>query len=186
MPKEHNKAIQNQLENDGYHLSDEFYEKLDARTDELINSLADESKAIARSVLQNAEVENLTTSQIATRLSEAMPRARAELIARNETVNAFRAGRLENDQYLSETYGLKMGVVWHCTQDSKTCPVCAEMDGKMVPLGEAFPEIEVEVPLKDGQSRMMTWTHNSWNDHGRLTNAHPNCRCYFDEVILDD
>lgn len=179
-------AIQKQLENDGYHLSDEFYEKLDARTDELINSLADESKAIARSVLQNAEVENLTASQISTMLSEAMPRARAELIARNETVNAFRAGRLENDEFLQKTYGLKMGAVWHCTQDSKTCPVCAEMDGKMVPLGEAFPEIEVEVPLKDGQSRIMAWTHDSWNDHGRLTNAHPNCRCYFDEVILDD
>ena len=23
----------------------------------------------------------------------------------------------------------------------------------------------------------------SWNDYGRIPNAHPNCRCYFDEVV---
>lgn len=179
-------AIKTQLENDGYHLSNEFYEKMDARTDQLIESLADESRTIAKEVLRSAEGQNLTANQIKNKLSEAMPMARAELIARNETVNAFRAGRLENDRFLQEKYGLRMGAVWHCTHDGKTCPVCAAMDGRKVALGEAFPEVEVEVELKDGETKMMTWTHDQWNDDGRLTNAHPNCRCYFDEVVLDD
>ena len=192
-------AIKTQLENGGYHLPDDFYAKMDRRSDLLIEQLADESKAIATDVLKNAEAEGLTANEIEQRLSDAMPRYRAELIARNETVNAFRAGRLENDQYLAETYGLKMGAVWHCTKDGKTCPVCEEMDGKiktcpvceemdgkMVPLGQPFPTVDVEVELKDGSTKTMTWTHDVWNDDGRLTNAHPNCRCYFDEVVLDD
>lgn len=177
--KEATEEIKTVLENDGYHLSEEFENRLDARTSELIDGLADEAKQIARATLLSGEEEGLSASEIKTRLAEGMPRYRAELIARNETVNAFRSGRLENDKYLQEKYDLKIGVVWRCTHDHKTCPVCEAMDGKMVALGEAFPTVEVE---QDG--KMLTWTHDKWNDEGQSPNAHCNCRCYFDEVVL--
>lgn len=173
--------IKAQLENDGYHLSEDFYKKMDTRTNYLISQLADESKAIAESTLLRGQDEGLSASQIRQNLRKAMPRYRAELIARNETVNAFRAGRLENDQYLQETYGLKLGMVWRCTHDSKTCPICEAMDGKTVAISQPFPTVDVTVGNKT-----WSWSHDIWNDEGHLTNAHPNCRCYFDEVILDD
>lgn len=177
--KEATDEIKEVLENDGYHLSEDFENRLDARTAELIDGLSNEAKDVARATFTAAQEEGLSASQIKTRLAEAMPRYRAELIARNETVNAFRSGRLENDKYLQEKYNLKIGVVWRCTHDHKTCPVCEEMDGKMVALGEAFPTVEVE---QDG--KMLTWNHDKWNDEGQSPNAHCNCRCYFDEVVL--
>jgi hypothetical protein len=179
-------AIKTQLENDGYHLSDDFNKKMDARTSYLINKLADESKSIAQSTLLRGEEEGLSANQIRQNLQSAMPRYRAELIARNETVNAFRAGRLENDQYLQNTYGLKLGMTWRCTHDSKTCPICEAMDGKTVAISQSFPTIDVEVENKDGRTKTLSWSHDIWNDECHLTNAHPNCRCYFDEVVLDE
>ena len=56
-----------------------------------------------------------------------------------------------------------------CGIDGNVCPYCASMDGTEVELGDAFD-------MTDGLK-------TSWNDYGRIPNAHPNCRCYFDEVI---
>lgn len=180
------KNIKNQLENDGYHLSDEFYARMDARVDELISQMTEDAKTIAEATLKQGAEEGLTAIEIADRLEEAMPRFRAELIARNETVNAFRSGRLENDRYLEKEYDLKLGVIWRTVKgqsdSAPPCPVCSKMDGEIVALGTSFPTASVE--LEDG--KVLSWDHNIWNEDGRIPNAHVNCRCYFDEVVLDD
>lgn len=177
--------IRKQLENDGYHLSEDFYSRLDARLDELISRMEDDARALAEDTLSAARKEGLTSEQIANRLDEVLPRTRAELIARNETVNAFRSGRLENDKFLEEEYGLKLGVVWRTVKgqadSAPACPVCQAMDGEIVALGASFPTTSVE--LNDG--RVLSWTHDIWNEDGRIPNAHVNCRCYFDEVVLN-
>jgi len=176
--------IETQLENDGYHLSDEFYDRMDARVDELVSRMSDDAKMIADMTLRQGEEEGLTSAEIADRLEEVMPRYRAEIIARNETVNAFRSGRLENDKYLSDRYDLKLGVVWHTVKgqgdSTPPCPICEKMDGEIVALGTPFPTASVE--LEDG--KVLSWDHSIWNEGGRIPNAHVNCRCYFDEVIL--
>ena len=179
-------AIKTQLENDGYHLSDEFYERMDARVDTLISKMSDDARAIADATLRAGQEEGLSAAQIANRLDEAMPRFRAELIARNETVNAFRSGRLENDRFLQDEYGLKLGKVWRCVKgqaDSEpACPVCQKMDGELTALDSPFPTAEVET--EDG--KVLSWDHSVWNEDGETPNAHVGCRCYFDEVVLDD
>jgi hypothetical protein len=53
------------------------------------------------------------------------------------------------------------------------------MDGKEVTLGKSFVDT---VELDDGE--VASWEHSSWNDNGRITSAHVNCRCYFDEVLV--
>jgi SPP1 gp7 family putative phage head morphogenesis protein len=79
---------------------------------------------------------------------------RAKLIAATETTNAFNVGNLQ-------TYR-ESGVVameeWRTAMDERTCPICASLNGKRVPLGGWF----------DGRYR---------------PSAHPGCRCWTVPVI---
>jgi phage portal protein BeeE len=158
------------------YVSDALKERIKTRATQLANGYVDYTKQIVEDTLTSSEF--LTANEIAQKLQEALPRARAEMIARNETVYAIKSGRLEQDEILSEKYGLKVKLVWRTSQDSKVCPVCAAMAGQEVDLGKAFAD---SVETEDG---VVGWEHNSWNDSGRIPDAHVNCRCYFDEVLV--
>lgn len=135
---------------------------------------------------------SLSANQIESRLSEFMPKSRAEMIARNETLYAIRSGRLERDEELANKYDLDVEVIWRTSHDNKVCAVCAAMDGKRVKLGEAFHNhyIAGEELTKEQlefykipADKSLDWEQSSWNDGGREPDAHVNCRCYFDEVL---
>lgn len=83
---------------------------------------------------------------------------RAELIARTETMKAANAGQQEAwDQAVDD--GLLTGdekQVWITAPDERLCPICDEMDGQEIALGESF---DVDGEELDGPP------------------AHPNCRC---------
>lgn len=156
-------------------VSNALKERIKLRAEQLANGYADYTRNIVEDTL--ASSESMTANEIRERLEEVMPRTRAELIARNETLYAIRSGRLEQDEQLAEKYGLRVELVWRTSHDSKVCPICAAMDGQTVGLGEAFAD---SVVTEDG---MVSWEHSSWNDNGRIPDAHVNCRCYFDEVL---
>lgn len=158
-----------------YYVSEALTERIASRAKQLANGYADHVQQIVDETLAGAE--DLTANEIAERLSEVMPRERAELIARNETLYAIRSGRLEQDESLAEKYGLHIRLVWRTSGDSRVCPVCKAMEGKTVELGKAFPD---SVETEDG---LVSWEHSSWNDSGRITSAHVNCRCYWDEEL---
>ena len=158
------------------YISEALSSRLATRADSLVKGYSEYAKAKIEEVLAGSEA--LSASEIKTKLSEVMPRARAELIARNETVYAIKSGRLEQDEKLAEKYGLKVNLVWRTSHDNKVCPVCAAMDGETVSLGDAFADT-----IKTADGEVVGWEHNSWNDNGRIPDAHPNCRCYFDEVL---
>lgn len=168
------------LENGGFHVSDEFRERLEKRTDELVSRFGEHARDIVREALANAEADGLSASEIAKRLSEVMPRARAATIARNEVNYAFRAGHLENDRYLAEKYGLKLQKKWRAHLDERTCPICRAMDGETVEINEAWAD---SIQGKDGI--MYSWEHSRWNDNGDLPDAHVNCRCYYETEVID-
>lgn len=151
-------------------------ERLRNRADTLVRGYYDYTKQIVSEVLNSSE--GMTANQIKEKLSEVLPESRAELIARNETVYAIKSGRLEQDQELANKYGLKLDLVWRTSNDSKVCDVCAAMDGQVVSLGDAFTAVETQ----DGQ----TWDATSWNDYGKIPDAHPNCRCYFSERLMEE
>lgn len=136
--------------------------------------------------------ENLSASEIKSKLQEVMPRERAEMIARNETLYAIRSGRLEEDQELAKKYDLKIKLVWRTSGDSDVCAVCASMEGKETILGDAFPNHHIagESLTKEQLEKYklkatdeLIWEHTSWNDKGKSPDAHVNCRCYFEEVL---
>ena len=157
-------------------VSNTLVERLASRAGSLVKGYSELTKGKVLEVL-NSE-EELSASQIKTRLSQVLSREKAELIARNETLYAIRSGRLEQDELLAEKYGLNVKLVWRTSGDSDVCDVCAAMEGQTVEIGKAFSD---SVKTADGET--VSWEHSSWNDNGRIPDAHVNCRCYFDEVI---
>ena len=123
-----------------------------------------------------------------------MPTAKAELIARNETMYAIRSGRLEQDEDIAERYSLQVQLVWRTSGDDKVCPVCAGMEGQTVKLGDAFDDSFIAGErlskkqlkrYKIEADKVLSWVQDSWNDSGRITSPHCNCRCYWDEELVD-
>ena len=156
------------------YLSKALSDRLASRADQLVRGYHDYTKQVVSEVLNSSEA--MTANEIKAKLAEVLPESRAELIARNETVYAIKSGRLEQDQEIASKYGLSVELVWRTSHDSNVCPLCAAMDGQTVKLGDAFKSVETE----DG----LVWEPNSWNDYGLIPDAHVNCRCYFDEVIV--
>lgn len=171
--------IENLLKNGGYELSEAFVEKMEERTSDLVDRFDEEAKAIAKEVLNSSKEKGYTAGQIETQLAKAMPRARAAMIARNETVYAFRAAGLENAKNLAKEYDLKMQKIWHCHFDDRSCEICRAMDGQVVGLDESFPN---EIDGSDGVQ--YGWKRDKWNDDGEVSSAHPKCRCYIQYKVL--
>lgn len=155
------------ISNGEIYVSEALQERISNRAKQLANGYIDYTQQVIEETLGSSEA--LTANEIKERLEEVLPRSRAELIARNETVYAIKSGRLEQDEILAEKYGLKVKLVWRTSHDSKVCPVCAAMDGQEVSLGKAFAD---SVETEDG---VVGWEHNSWNDNGRIPDAHVNC-----------
>jgi hypothetical protein len=169
--------ILNTVSNGDVYVSDALGERIRTRAEQLAQGFADHAQGIVEETL--ATEEPLSASEIKSRLMSVVPLTRAELIARNETLYAIRSGRLEQDERLADKYGLQVKLVWRTSGDSRVCPVCAAMAGKTVDLGKPF---EDTVTTEDGE--LAVWGQNSWNDNGRITSAHVNCRCYWDEELV--
>lgn len=167
-----------QLENDGFHVTEEFKEKWHERTERVVNNYHEEVRDTLREALDVARENGVSREELRRELEQAVPRVRAEMIARTETAEAFREGRLETDDYIAKKYDLKIGKVWRTHMDERTCEVCEAMDGQVVELHEAFPD---HVETEDG---VVTFEHSGWNRDGESPNAHPLCRCDFEEVLL--
>lgn len=159
------------------YVSDSLRERIRMRAEQLANGYVDHTRTALENALDGSET--LSANELEARLAEFMPRTRAELIARNETLYAIRSGRLEQDEALAEKYGLNVRLVWRTSGDSKVCPVCAAMEGKTVALGRPFDN---EVTTEEGE--VITWDRNSWNDNGRIPSSHVSCRCWVDEELV--
>lgn len=194
------------LEN-GVELSDEIAKTIRNRTNNIVKDFGSQVREVVRATLENSE--GLTANEIRKRLEAVLPSGRASTIARNETIYAFRAGRLEQSLKIAQDNDLKMGVRWVCQHDDKTCDICAALDGQTTMLGEAFPQ---SVHYEDGHvlpngrivgmppatateeerkqytyTNNFGWTQDMWSDYGVLSHCHVNCRCTFSEfVILDE
>lgn len=165
--------IKSSLEN--LELSGTLSERIKDRTVELVNNYGDETKRLMEGVL--ASSEGKSASEIRQALQEVMPRWQAERIARTETVYAYKSGRLDEDERVSEKYGLNLKLIWRARHDARTCDVCKAMDGETVSVGQAFEHI------KETADGMISWEPSVWNDEGKIPAPHPNCRCYFDEIV---
>lgn len=191
------------LKNGGYGISEELSDHLRKRTAMLVDRFDGHTREVVRNVLESEEP--LSASEIKKRLKEVLPTGRAATIARNETVYAFKSGSLENDEKAAEELNLEIEVTWHARHDSKTCDVCAAMDGQKTILGDKFAgsismqagdklingKIVGEAPegATNEERKQYTGTtsfgymQDEWNDGGRVPNAHVNCRCFYTKEV---
>ena len=179
--------IQTQIR-EGLAVSEALKSRISDRTTELVNNYGSETRRLFNETLEANSGKS--AGEIRKALREVMPTYQAERIARNETVYAFRSGRLENDKSMAESYGLKLKLVWRCRHDSDTCDICASMDGQETSLGTAYSdnvEISAGTKLANGhtvtEDSLFAWEQSKWNDGGQIPHAHVNCRCYFDEIV---
>lgn len=164
------------ISNGEIYISEALGKRIATRAERLIKGYSEYAQERIGEVLAT---EGLSKSQIKAELAKVLPREKAELIARNEVLYAIRSGRLEQDESLAEKYGLNVKLVWRTSNDKDVCPVCAAMAGTTVELGKAFDDT-----VKTADGEIVSWEHSEWNDNGRIPDAHPNCRCYFDEVLV--
>ena len=160
-------------------ISDDLARRIKNRTEALVLGYDQQTREIMRAVLESST--GYTAEEIRERLQARIPDGKAATIARNETVYAFKSGRLEMDKSAADEYGLKIELTWHTSRDSDVCALCAAMEGKKTILGKAF---KPEVVHEGGRDKV--WKRSSWNDFGEIPNAHTNCRCYFDERLIKD
>lgn len=180
-------AIQ-ELIDKGADISDGLAQRIHERTNELVQSYDQYTREIMRATLENSE--GLTANEIKERLLQALPEGRAATIARNETVYAFKSGRLELDERMANEYSLVIDLEWKTSPEAgEVCPLCAAMDGQYTRLGKAFipQEANWTTTNKAGEKIMHHsdgWEASQWNDYGKIPNAHVNCKCYFQEHIV--
>lgn len=160
---------------EGLQISGTLKDRINDRTTQLVNNYGQTTKGIMDDILANSE--GLSAAEIRKELRAVMPTWQAERIARTETVYAYKSGRLDEDQRVSDKYKLNLKLIWRARKDAKTCDVCAAMDGEIVEVGEAFAHI------KETADGVVSWEPSVWNDEGKIPAAHPNCRCYFDEIV---
>jgi protein-tyrosine-phosphatase len=176
-------AIKEIIKNGGNQISEQLSERLRQRSDYLVTGFDKHTREVMRSVLETEEP--LTANEIRERLEAVLPYSKAQTIARNETVYAFKSGRLELDEQIAQKYDLVIELTWRTSPEAgDVCPLCEAMDGKKTLLGKAFTPVPVEVEKKDGTTEIKTWTPSEWNDQGCIPNAHTNCKCYFDETLV--
>lgn len=156
-------------------LSNTLKDRISNRTRELVMEYGKNTQALMDETLKNSE--GMSASEIRKALREVMPTYQAERIARTETVYAYKSGRLDEDEQIAEKYDLNIKLKWRSRHDSKTCPVCLAMDGSTVEIGQAFEHI------KETDDGVVAWSPSFWNDDGKIPAPHPNCRCYFDEIV---
>lgn len=169
-------------------ISSTLKDRIHERTAQLVNNYGDETRRIMNDVLTNSEGKS--AAEIRSALQQVMPTWQAERIARTETVYAYKSGRLDEAEHVSNKYGVKIKLKWQARHDRKTCDVCAAMDGVETTVGEAFtnePDLPAGTMLINGHEvkadDRLSWVRSHWNDEGRIPAPHPNCRCYFDEIV---
>jgi len=170
-------------------LSNSLRERISGRTRELVTEYGKNTKDLLDETLKNSK--GLSAAEIRKELRAILPTYQAERIARTETVYAYKSGRLDEDEQIADKYGLTIKLKWHARHDNQTCNVCAAMDGVETTIGVPFTDhrdIPVGTTLVNGytiESKPLevSWVQSHWNDDGTIPAPHPNCRCYFNEIV---
>ena len=160
-------------------------DRIRARATLIVGNYDKEVRDQMRAVLENTRA--LTAAEIEQKLTEAIPRARARMIARTETTYAFKSVQIEDYLETEKRWGVKIQLTWKCQPDTATCDVCAAMDGETTTVGKAFEhllEFTEDTELPNGKTldagTIVEWLPSEWNDQGKIPQPHPNCRCYFE------
>lgn len=102
-----------------------------------------------------------------------MSKSRAERIARSEVIRA--SNFAANEAY--DQSGVVEKLEWLVTDDDRTCPFCAPLDGKTVGLGKSFFDKGDKITAENGSVLDLDYENIDFPP------LHPNCRCTIVPVI---
>lgn len=120
-------------------------------------------------ILQQAEDDGWTREQTEEALRDYVDGNRAQLLARNELVNAERLGALFSAKAMADDLGIVIEKVWTTTSE-RPCPFCSHMDGTSKPLDETFMDLGDSLKIGD-----KTYVNDFAS---KMTcDGHPNCKC---------
>jgi SPP1 gp7 family putative phage head morphogenesis protein len=126
---------------------------------ETIDGIDEDTRQQIRDVVEEAFAEQFDVDDLADEIADIIgDDARAEAIARTETMRASNEGQLEAWDQATEA-GLLTGdekKEWIVTPDDRLCPICEPMEGAVAAMDEDF---DVDGDKVDAPP------------------AHPNCRC---------
>ena len=100
--------------------------------------------ATTRKAIQKHVVEWLESGDVVDELTRVLEPtfgpARAEMIAVTETTNALAGGAVEAGKDINRQFGVEVveGKRWDVSRDEYVCPLCAPLDGQVVPLDGEF------------------------------------------------
>jgi len=142
-----------------------------------------------RGLLENATTDRqiAAAEERAAAYGRRLLRARAETIARTETINAASAGQRAAWEDAADA-GLidpqTTNIVWVATEDSRTCVICSVLDGETIGFREQFVIRERAVSpkaiqLKDGKFTVPADQRKPLKETMIRDGptAHPRCRC---------
>ena len=132
----------------------------------------DHDRSIAeqvQAVIFQASSEEWTAKELSLKLQDFVSEKKADVLARNEIVNAQRYGGLNSAEALAKANGLEAYQIWHVNPGC--CPLCAELDGREIKAGDPF-FLEGETFEADGKTYAFNFGDVVTCD------AHVNCRCY--------
>lgn len=120
-------------------------------------------------LLAKADEEGWSKWETEKALREFVNGPRAELLARNELVNAERLGALYSASNMADDMGLDIVKVWSAV-GSNPCPFCKHMDGESKPLHESFMELGESIEVA-GKTYVNDFASKQTCD------GHPRCEC---------
>lgn len=142
-------------------------------------SYSEDTTQAIRLVLDRANIDGASAQEIKKALADLpdLDKWRATRIARTETVRAGGNGSLYSMEQIIDETGYELNKVWQ-TNSAVPCPYCQAMNGRSVPVKNAFVSVGGSIVADDGSILV-----NDFVDMD-IANSHPNCRCsmYYEVV----
>lgn len=101
---------------------------------------------------------------------------RAKMIARTEVTRTINAGKLEG----WKSMGTITEKVWRTARDELVCPICGELDGKVVAIEDNFT-LGLENTANNEALEKYIMKHGTLEY--MIPPAHPNCRCGLSPIV---
>lgn len=153
----------------GFTVPEEVVTTYDKYLSEVALSYTQDTNASIKKVLEKAEAEKWSRTQLNAELGKIMTtdKWRIERISKTETHRAEQMARLTAMRELAKETGAVIYKQWNVNpMTSNPCETCLALDGVQLPLGEDFGDFRAGVD--------------------NVADAHPNCSCYLTFVIVEN
>jgi SPP1 gp7 family putative phage head morphogenesis protein len=147
------------------------------RTYQNLQSIESDMTEVVRAELLTGLRDGVNPRAMARNLTdeiESLQKTRAEMLARTETMNAYTEATL--DRYREAGVSAVTQVERADASDSRVCPICERLDGRITPMSEIETATFTFEPGEDDQPSLA-------GEYAVAPPSHPGCRCALKPVI---